>query len=183
MLLLAYASPPPQLARSRSPTRHLHPHISQVVAQMSDNITIEMWYVMCRGLIVSMAQATVTLSHLEKGQATLCFWTKYLPIKLGLGIFGSLIVRKLLTDLFLVRTMAFGLVPLTTFFDAGYGTPALADHVTVIDCLNGVADESVCMTMHENATLMSALSGHIIAEKSLILHFWPWSHPEVEVSI
>ena len=145
---------------------------SEVVGMLIMNLTIEMTYVMVRGLLIALAQAAVTLSHLPRGAHELCFWIKYLPIKIALGVFGSLFVRKLVVELFLGRMLQCGMVyPLHPLFPQVYN-----QSVSILDCLNGLADEQACMTLHENATLMDALSRSIQEEKQhLTWHLYPWS--------
>lgn len=148
---------------------------SETISMVASNISYEMLYVIFRGGLIAAAQAMVALSHVPK-PTPWRFWLAYLPLKLVLGSFGSLLIRKLFSDLFLVRKLGMGMSALSPLSDGVY-RQLDPNGISILDCLGGNADEDVCMNLHKNEALMTKLANDFFLEKTYLASFWPWSMP------
>ena len=99
------------------------------------------------------------------------FWF-YLVLKILLGALSALCMRKLVADMILIRFFGFGISPMMTAVDPLFSGLASA---TPLDCLTGVADADVCLSLHESPQLMNALSHSVVHEKEGVVSWWPWA--------
>lgn len=130
---------------------------SNTLMTIANNVFVEVWYAAVRGFVIALAQMHVCLARLPREDRGRRFWLGYVPIKLLSGFFVPLLTRKIVVDLFLTQRLAFGMSGMTLFYDTVAKGNGFA--VTPLDCLNGVADEDLCLVLHENATVRADGAG------------------------